>query len=128
MNGADAEPARMALIVEDDAFQAMDLADTVSALGVRVLGPFASAKEALTALEDVTPHLAFLDVELSDGDCLPVADALAARGAPFAFLSGRDEQVPTWLDRYGDRILLPKPYRPSQIAHLVDRLLNASSV
>lgn len=123
----DAETTRSALVVEDDALQAMDLAETLTAIEIRVIGPFARSAEALAALRTETPSFALLDVELSDGDCLPVADVLAARGAPFAFLSGRDDHVPAWLDRYGDRILLPKPYRPSQIANLIARLVGDGS-
>ncbi len=111
------------LILEDHGIISMELAAIVEAMGFEVLGPFASPQEALDALAKETPVCALLDVDLGPfGDSLTVADELATRHVPFAFLTGRDDLVSTWIDRHGNRLLLAKPCRPSQVAGVMRHL------
>ena len=78
------------LIAEDDALIAMDLADTLEALGYAVVGPVASVAAALAQAEDIASPLdgALLDLDLRGELSHPVANALDRRGVPFAFTSG----------------------------------------
>jgi len=88
---------RLVLVVEDDWFLADDLCQELKAEGAEVLGPVASVRAALRLLagEGSGPahlDLALLDVDLGDETVFPVADALATRGVPFVFTTGRLQQ------------------------------------
>ena len=53
------------LIVEDDGILAAHLADTVRALGYKVLGPTATGEEAVALLQDSHADLLLMDIELA---------------------------------------------------------------
>jgi CheY-like chemotaxis protein len=82
------------LLVEDEYLIAADLAATLEALGVEVIGPVGSVAEALTFLDnnDVL-DAAVLDINLGDEFAFPIADRLKARGIPFVFTTGYDVGV-----------------------------------
>jgi CheY-like chemotaxis protein len=62
------------LVVEDDALLAMDVEAILTGAGHDVLGPVASAAEALELVKETVPDLALVDLGLSEG---PVGAALA---------------------------------------------------
>ena len=80
---------RMILIVEDDCVTAMDLAETLSAAGARVVGPAGTIKCALDLLQD-RPQLdiALLDIEVEGAFVFDVADELMKREVPIIFTTG----------------------------------------
>lgn len=79
------------LVVEDEFFQAQDLADALTRAGARLVGPFPSLSAAVEALEaGVRVDAAVLDINLRGRVVYGVADALAARGIPFLFATGYD--------------------------------------
>jgi two-component system, response regulator PdtaR len=84
------------LIVEGDFFIAVDMASTLVRSGARVMGPTASARDALDLLRKARRHPdgAFLDMSLPDDDVVLVADRLAESGIPFAFVAGDDDWLP----------------------------------
>jgi PAS domain S-box-containing protein len=95
------------LLVEDEALVAMMMQDLLANLGCSVVGPCTTTKAALAAAEDESIDLALLDVNLGAELVYPVADRLAARGAPFVFLTGYDsEQVD---GRFRNAMVLQKP-------------------
>jgi CheY-like chemotaxis protein len=111
------------LVAEDDAVIALDLEATLRGLGCRVLGPAASAGEALALLAAGRPDAALLDVELLDGWSGPAAEALARAGVPFALVTGHD---PASLDGHPalrDAPLLLKPYTAAALERVLLRLL-----
>ena len=57
----------LVLVVEDDALLAMDLESILTDAGHTVLGPVASASEALQLVKDAMPDLALVDLGLSEG-------------------------------------------------------------
>lgn len=72
-----------------------------------------SVKEANRVLREATFDAALLDIDVLDGKTFPVAQLLAERGTPFAFISGaRREDVPPPLRQVP---FLPKPYDPQDI-------------
>jgi CheY-like chemotaxis protein len=87
------------LILEDDPFIALDLAQIVETLGheiVDVCNCTATARRQV----DNRVDFALLDVDVRDGKSFPVAEALEARGIPFAFVSGSmPEDLPLALRR-----------------------------
>jgi CheY-like chemotaxis protein len=55
------------LIVEDELVIAEDLKDTLEDLGYEVVGIAISAREALAMIEEKSPDLALLDVQIKGG-------------------------------------------------------------
>src|SRR4051794_23983521 len=78
------------LVAEDEALIAFDLETTLREQGRVVLGPAATAADTLGVLARERPDAALLDVELLDGPATAVAEACAARGVPFALVTGYD--------------------------------------
>jgi CheY-like chemotaxis protein len=108
------------LLVEDEAMVAMIIEDTLTDIGCEVVGPMASIERALAAAkgEDRIDG-AFLDVNLRGELVYPVAEALTARGIPFAFVTGYGEKG---IDaRYHGAPVLTKPFLPETVEQLVSR-------
>jgi CheY-like chemotaxis protein len=80
---------RWILIVEDDCVTAMDLAETLSAAGARIIGPAVSIETALELVRH-GPRLdiALLDVEVEGAFVFDVADELLKREVPIVFTTG----------------------------------------
>lgn len=76
------------LIVEDEPLIAMMLEDFVETLGHVVAGTVDSVADALGLVAAGGFDVVILDVQLRDGPCWPVADALVARGLPFFVATG----------------------------------------
>lgn len=80
---------RRILIVEDDYIIAADLAGMLEDRGVVVVGPVASVAQAMAEIAGETGiDAAIVDINLGKENAYPVADALLARGVPFAFTTG----------------------------------------
>ena len=120
------------LVVEDEFVIALDLQNLLEAAGHEVVALAASVADALALLDgdggdDAEPGRrrpplldgAVLDVNLRGEPATPVADALAARGVPFVFVSGYGaagrppghEAAP----------VLAKPYSEGDLLDLVGR-------
>ena len=86
---------RRFLVVEDEYLIAADLAAYLEGLGIEVVGPASSVKEALTILksDQGTIDGAVLDINLQNHRVYPVADLLRSRGVPFVFTTGYDATV-----------------------------------
>src|SRR3954452_24682949 len=83
------------LVVEDEYLIATSLSHALEGRGAEVVGPAGSVRDALTLVEAEGDRLdgAVLDINVRDERVYPVADALAARGVPFIFLTGYDARV-----------------------------------
>jgi two-component SAPR family response regulator len=79
------------LIVEDQAFIALEIEDAVRRKGADVVGSAARLSEALTLIETASWDAALLEMKLANGEAVyPVAERLHAKGVPFAFLTAWD--------------------------------------
>jgi CheY-like chemotaxis protein len=107
---------RRILIVEDEPVTAMCLEDVVTRLGGEVVGPTASVAEALALADGGQLDGALLDVNLAGIPVYAVADRLALRHVPFAFVTGYAEAVPP---AYADRCVLRKPFGAAEVGRLV---------
>jgi CheY-like chemotaxis protein len=97
------------LVVEDEGLVAMMLEDLLEDLGCELAGSMASVGAALAWIEaGGEADAALLDVNLGGEPVFPVAEALRARGVPFAFTTGYGE---TRNPRFKDTVLLGKPIR-----------------
>ena len=96
------------LIAEDDYLLATELAALFAAANARVLGPYASLKDATRFAADT--DLAVLDVNLQGEAVFPLADHLMAQRVPFVFCSGFERTLlPA---RFVDIELVTKPESP----------------
>ena len=112
------------LILEDDTLTGMLLAQAVSDRGCEVCGPHLNPDEALRAVAARTPDAALLDVSLGrDVTSLPVADALAERGVPFAFVTGYGPETAAVVAAHPSRLVIPKPVDPETVGMLLGELL-----
>lgn len=109
------------LVLEDDPFLQLDVAETVGALGHEVVGPFSKEAPAISALEDLLPDAALLDFNLgNERDSSRLADLLVNLGVPFAFSTGHTRNhLP---DRFARIAIIEKPYRDSDISAFLARL------
>jgi len=110
------------LVVEDEALIAMLTCDYLEELGCSIIGPFATAEKALTALEVDHVDLAVLDVNLGNGrTSFPVARALSERSTPFMFATGYGSSGVR--DEFPDVPVLAKPFTDAQLAKELAALL-----
>ena len=78
------------LIVEDEPLIAMLVQDWIADMGHETVGPAYSLEQA-RALLDAPLDGAIVDLTLGGESGRPIAEALAARGAPFVYSTGRAE-------------------------------------
>lgn len=74
---------RSVLLVEDEMMIAWDMEQTLTAAGLRVLGPAASVESALKLIRFERPDAAILDLNLRGELVTPVARRLRQMGVPF---------------------------------------------
>jgi CheY-like chemotaxis protein len=108
------------LVVEDEALVSMLVEDMLGDLGCVVVGPAAEIEEALKLANDADIDAALLDVNLGGRPIFPVADALKARGVPFAFASGYGEAGLS--ESPSRRAVLQKPFREADLRRVLEEL------
>jgi DNA-binding response OmpR family regulator len=77
------------LVVEDEAFIALDLQASLTDAGAEVIGPSPTLEEAFALASREILSAAILDVRLGRETVGPVARQLAARDIPFLFYTGQ---------------------------------------
>ena len=80
--------SKRVLVVEDELMVAMGLEMALADAGYEIAGPFGRLEQALEAAATEDVDCALLDVNVRGADVYPVADILAARRIPFAFVTG----------------------------------------
>jgi len=109
------------LVVEDEMLVLMILEDMLADLGCESVTAAATVAQALALVETDTFDVAMLDMNLGGDRSYPVADALAARGVPFAFATGYGGHT---LDGYGERSMLKKPFQFDELVETLTGLLS----
>ena len=85
---------RRIMVVEDEGLILMMLTDLLQELGCEVAAAERRTDRAVAAARAAAIDAALLDVNLGDGQTsYAIADVLAARGIPFAFLTGYGRSV-----------------------------------
>jgi DNA-binding response OmpR family regulator len=113
------------LIVDDEPLIAMMLSEWLVEQGLEPLGPAHSEAEAFDLLKgDSGPDAAILDVSLGDSDCFAIADALQARGVPFAFATGHGSEAVA--REYRGVMTLTKPFDFEAVRGVVMRLIGTA--
>lgn len=102
------------ILVEDEALIAMIVEEMIADVGCTVVGPAATLEAALELVASTNDaDCALLDINLRGAPSWPVADALKAKGVPFAFVSGYGQGG---LDaKYQQEFVLGKPIDTSQL-------------
>lgn len=115
----DPMAATRILVVEDEFLIALDIAGVLEQAGLTVIGPAANVGDALDAIAREAVDGALLDVHLAGQPVGPIADALIARGIPFAFVSGHGrEYLPA---PHRDAPLVKKPFTGRDLLAAVAR-------
>ena len=111
------------LVVEDDYAIALDLCETLSRNGARVVGPIASLEDALAQLDSLGRiDVAVLDINLNGEWVYPLAKELALRTIPFIFATGYDEMG--ILEQYRRVPTCNKPVRMETVVEIIRRQVN----
>jgi len=84
-------PRYQVLVAENDALIGLNLQDELELGGYNVAGPFPTCSASLHWLKENTPDAAVLDIHLSDGACVELANELTRLEVPFAVYSGELE-------------------------------------
>ncbi|HEY0292465.1 MAG TPA: response regulator [Hansschlegelia sp.] len=112
------------LVVEDEAMIAMLFEDMLLDSGAAVVGPASGVKAALAAIAAERIDGALLDVNLGGEQSFEVADALAARGVPFVFVTGYGEAGVR--DRFPAAPTLQKPFVTGDLLRALSQLAAAA--
>lgn len=111
------------LIVEDEPLVAWLIEDLVGDEGGIVVGP-APTLAAAEALATEPLDGALLDVNVGGREIYPLADALAARGVPFVFVTGYGSHGHP--ERFRQHPTIQKPFRPASFTRDVAAALASS--
>ncbi|MGH6770738.1 MAG: response regulator [Xanthobacteraceae bacterium] len=115
--------AKRVLVVEDELLIRMLMEDMLQELGYTVAAEAARINDALQAATTATFDIAVLDVNLNGESTGPVADALAARGMPFIFVTGYGTHgLPP---AHRDRPTLKKPFQMDGLKRTIMTALDA---
>lgn len=86
-NLPEAQVGLKILVVEDECVIALDIQMILENAGYRVLGPAHSIEESTQLLDEDRAEAAILDVNLSGGSIVVIAQRLYRRGIPFVVAS-----------------------------------------
>lgn len=107
------------LVVEDEFLIALDIVGALEQAGIAVVGPAGTVADALAAIDRHTLRGALLDAHLGGEPAGRIADTLAARGIPFAFVSGygRESLPPA----HREALLVNKPFSDQDLLAAIAR-------
>jgi len=111
------------LVVEDSPVQAKLLSACLLQLGLPLVGPAATATDALTLCTTTWPALAIIDLNLATGhDGVALAQALREQGPlPLIFVSATDDTVLLARARALQPLaVLPKPFTITSLRRMVE--------
>ncbi len=114
------------LLVEDNYLIGKGVARMLAQLGCDVVGPLATAADALAALEAEHVDAAILDFSLRGTTSEPVASALRASHRPFAVLTGHGRQS-TFPPVFDGCPQLLKPVSVESLQEALDEFLGEKS-
>lgn len=112
-----------ALVVDDEAPARAALRHRLSALeGVEVVGEASNGRQALEAVEELTPEVLFLDIEMAEGDGFHVVDGLPEDDTPaVVFVTAYDRYAVAAFQAHALDYVL-KPASRKRLADVVARV------
>lgn len=114
------------LVVEDEPLIAFVVEDILSTIGAEVVGVAETNVRAIEMVRLGGIDAAVLDCTLDDGDCEPVAEALAAANIRFAVVSGHS--LDELRERFPGRPIVAKPFDNDALARAVGEMTSAPMV
>jgi DNA-binding response OmpR family regulator len=117
---SDDTDTKRILVIEDEMMVAMGLEMALEDAGYEVVGPFGRLDQALDAARNGQMDMALLDVNVRGDAIFPVADVLAARGIPFAFLTGYGREALPIAFKSGR--VLSKPFQSDRLLTTVQSM------
>ena len=118
----DADPnEKRVLLVEDEPLVSMMLADMLSAFGHKVDGPYNRFPDAMLAAKSNNLQAGILDVNLGGEKTYAVADILATRKIPFAFVTGYGPD--TIVSEFSYAPVLQKPIEAAKLHALLQQIV-----
>jgi DNA-directed RNA polymerase specialized sigma24 family protein len=119
-----AEIATDVLIIEDEAFIAMDLEGLIESLGHRTAGVARTHSEAISLAKVKRPGLILADIKLADGSSGldAVNELLQSFEVPVVFVTAYPERFLTG-ERPEPAFLIAKPFQPSTVSAVVSQAL-----
>jgi CheY-like chemotaxis protein len=116
---------RRMLVVEDEPLVAMDIRTSLVAAGCEVLGPAGTIAEAKALIEHASFDAALLDLNIEGVSSEELAQMLARKDIPFAFVTGyRRMALP---ESVRESLLLPKPFDREQLIAIAEALVYVSA-
>jgi DNA-binding response OmpR family regulator len=116
---------RRILILEDEAIISMVIEDVLTEAGCKDVVAAANVDQALEAANSGKFDLAILDINVAGKSSFPVAEKLAAAGAPFMFVSGYGAAGIT--DKRLKAPVLGKPFTVTTLERAIERLLSGAA-
>ena len=118
------EIATDVLIIEDEAFIALDLEGLVESLGHRVLGVARTHKEAVALAKAKRPGIILADIQLADGSSGldAVNEMLRTFEVPVIFITAYPERFLTG-ERPEPAFLVAKPFQPTTVSAVLSQAL-----
>jgi CheY-like chemotaxis protein len=113
---------RRILVVEDETLILMMIEAMLADLGCESVTAAATVDKALALVDAQVFDAAMLDMNMDGNTSHSVAEALVARGVPFIYCSGNNNQKYTHV--YHDRPMLKKPFKHEELAKILARLLS----
>ena len=111
------------MVVEDDAFIALDIEQALRGAGYDQIRAFGRKSSALSYLDDDTPVLALLDLNLGRGETsIDIAMTLKRRGCPFMFLTGYTEATVPLPSELSGAPRLSKPFDVVELTEAVGEM------
>jgi PAS domain S-box-containing protein len=118
----DADPNdKRVLLVEDEPLVSMMLADMLAAFGHKVDGPYNRFSDAMLAAKSNNLQAGILDVNLGGEKTYAVADILATRKIPFAFVTGYGPD--TIVSEFSHAPVLQKPIEAAKLHALLQQIV-----
>jgi CheY-like chemotaxis protein len=124
VDGSDLRGLRV-LVVEDVLLIADMIVQELQDQGCSVVGPAPRLEQGLALATSEALDGALLDVNLAGERCFPIADVLAQRRIPFAFMTGYGEVgIPS---EYRCVPRVSKPFRAQEVLELVAKRFKPSA-
>jgi hypothetical protein len=108
------------LLVERDSFCASYVGSGLEAAGAQVLGPYASADEALASIARASPAPAVAVLGIGDGGLDGVADALTGQRIPYLLMNRSQDAEPEPCCE--GHLCFCKPFGAFQIVEAVEHM------
>ncbi|UVK54909.1 response regulator [Mesorhizobium sp. AR02] len=117
----DTETAISVVLLEDEPLIAIDIEDQLQSAGFNIVKVLSTCADALEWLQNHSPDIAILDLELRDGACEAVAHMLMDRKIPFIIHSGILPQLHDPIFLSGQWVM--KPSAPEELAKAIHAAL-----